>query len=208
MGEKGAVLAFYCAAAPSPRNVKRLTSKCKLASKIFTCANYATQSGREPVASCFVHEGQYPIHRQKHPQHSPGMYEFNERSAYPHPDDFRVMRPEYLDLEDGLFQATITIAPFKVTGKSATRAGARRAAIYEAVKTYRSYHPSYRLESPYPDEFVDSDNTTWRRVPSAQREQLGDYMFRDPEGEEDYTDIETMLLWDVRPALAEKEEED
>ena len=25
----------------------------------------------------------------------------NERSAYPHPGDFKVMRPEYTDLEDG-----------------------------------------------------------------------------------------------------------
>ena len=135
------------------------------------------------------------------------MYDFNERSAYPHPDDFRVMRPEYTEAEDETWEATITIAPFKVTGTSVTKAGARRAAIYEAVKTYRSYHPSYRIESPYPDEFVDRENMKWRRVPAAQREQLGDYQFIDSEGEEDYADIETMLIWDVRPAGQEEEEE-
>lgn len=134
--------------------------------------------------------------------------DFNERSAYPHPDDFKVMRPEYTELEDGYFQATITIAPFRVTGRSVTKAGARRAALYEAAKTYRSYHPSYRVESPYPDEFVDQEGIHWRRVPEMQREQLGDYVFIDEEGEEDYADIETMLLWDVRPAPVEAEEED
>ncbi|WP_457651337.1 hypothetical protein [Rhodocaloribacter sp.] len=133
--------------------------------------------------------------------------DFNERSAYPHPDDFKVMRPEYTELEDGFFQATITIAPFKVTGRSATKAGARRAAIYEAAKTYRSYHPSYRIESPYPDEFVDQEGMHWRRVSPSQREKLGDYVFVDAEGEEDYADIETMLMWDVRPAPVEEEAE-
>ncbi len=131
--------------------------------------------------------------------------DFNERSAYPHPDEFKVMRPEYTELEDGYFQATITIAPFKVTGRSTTKAGARRAAIYEAAKTYRSYHPSYRVESPYPEEFVDQEGIRWRRVPPSQREKLGDYVFVDEEGEEDYADIETMLLWDVRPAPVEEE---
>ncbi len=133
--------------------------------------------------------------------------DFNERSAYPHPDDFKVMRPEYTELEDGYFQATITIAPFKVTGRSVTKAGARRAAIYEAAKTYRSYHPSYRIESPYPDEFVDQEGMHWRRVSPMQREKLGDYVFVDEEGEEDYADIETMLMWDVRPAPVEEETE-
>ena len=127
------------------------------------------------------------------------MDEFNERSAYPHPDDFRVMRPEYTEAEDDTFEASITIAPFKVTGTSVTKAGARRAAIYEAVKTYRSYHPSFRIESPYPDQFMDAEGMKWRRIPAAQREQLGDYLFVDAEGEEDYADIETMLMWDVRP---------
>ncbi|QXD17211.1 hypothetical protein GQ464_010620 [Rhodocaloribacter litoris] len=134
--------------------------------------------------------------------------DFNERSAYPHPDEFTVMRPEYTELEDGYFQATITITPFRVTGRSVTKAGARRAALYEAAKTYRSYHPSYRVESPYPDEFVDQEGIHWRRVPEAQREQLGDYVFIDEDGEEDYADIETMLMWDVRPAPVEAEEED
>jgi hypothetical protein len=56
------------------------------------------------------------------------MQEYSERSAYPHPGDFKVMRPEYSELEDGQFQATITIAPFRVAGRSVTRARARRAA--------------------------------------------------------------------------------
>ncbi len=133
------------------------------------------------------------------------MNDFNERSAYPHPDDFKVMRPEYTEGEDELIQASITVAPFKVTGVSATKAGARRAALYEAAKTYRSYHPSYQVESPFPDEFTGRDGMKWRRVPPAKREQIGDYIFQDDEGEEDYIDIETMLLWDVRPEAEEEE---
>ncbi len=135
------------------------------------------------------------------------MYDLNERSAYPHPDDFKVMRPEYTEVEDGLFEASITIAPFKVEGRSITKAGARRAALYEASKTYRSYHPNYRLDNPYPDEFEDREGMKWRRIPQAQRDQFGDYIFTDPEGEEDYVDIETMLTWDVRPLPEEAEDE-
>lgn len=127
------------------------------------------------------------------------MRETAERSAYPSPGDFEVMRPEYVDLEDGTFQASITITPFRVTGTSATKAGARRAALYEAEKTYRSYHPSYKVRSPYPDNFVDQESVRWRRIPAAQREQLGDYQFIGEDGEEDFADLETMLLWDVRP---------
>ena len=52
------------------------------------------------------------------------MRDFDERSAYPHPEDFEVMRPEYTELEDGYFQASITVSPFRVTGKSATKPGA------------------------------------------------------------------------------------
>ena len=135
------------------------------------------------------------------------MSDFTERSAYPHPEDFKVMRPEYTDLEDGTFEASITVSPFKVTGQSATKAGARRAALYEAQKTYRSYHPSYRTENPFPDEFTDRDGQKWRRVPQHQRDQMGDYIFTDADGEEDYADIETMLVWDVRPEQAEADEE-
>ncbi|MEM1093104.1 MAG: hypothetical protein AAGJ10_00755 [Bacteroidota bacterium] len=128
------------------------------------------------------------------------MATYTERSAYPHPGDFKVMRPEYTELdEDGLYTASITIAPFKVVGKSATMAGARRAALYEADKTYRSYHPSYRVKSPFPEEFEDSEGVTWTRVPQVQRTMLGDYKFTDADGEEDYANIETMLLWGVRP---------
>ena len=128
------------------------------------------------------------------------MRDYSESSAYPHVDDFKVMRPEYSELEDGLFQATITIAPFKVIGRSATKAGARRAAIYESSKTYQSYHPSYKIQVPYPEEFTDQDGMKWERIPPNQRAKLGDYRFIDDEGEEDYADIENMLIWDVRPA--------
>ena len=130
------------------------------------------------------------------------MYD-NERSAYPHPSDFQVMRPEYTETEDGMVQASIIVSPFKVSGRSATKAGARRAALYEADKTYRNYHPSHRIASPFPDECTDHEGMTWKRVPPAQREQFGDYIFTDEEGEEDYVDIETMLMWDVRPAPAD-----
>lgn len=143
------------------------------------------------------------------------MSEFTERSAYPTPDDFRVMRPEYADPADyspedaeegteapdpdGLVRATIAIPPFRVTGESATKAGARRAALYEAEKTYRTYHPSYRVDSPFPEEFTDTDGTEWTRVPAAKRDKLGDYTFVTKDGEEDSSDIEAMLTWDVRP---------
>ena len=130
--------------------------------------------------------------------------DFNERSAYPHPDDFKVMRPEYVDLEDGFFQASITITPFKVVGRSVSMPGARRAAIYEACKTYRSYHPSYRIESPYPDVFQDEEGQGWKRLTGLMREKNGDYAFTDADGEEDYTDIEQMLSWDVRPQVEEE----
>lgn len=129
------------------------------------------------------------------------MTDFSERSAYPSPEDFKVMRPEYSDPaeEGGYVRATINITPFRVVGESITRAGARRAALYEAQKTYRSYHASYRLQCPFPDEFKDTDGQLWKRVPLSQRDRLGDYMFTTEDGEEDYANIETMLVWDVRP---------
>lgn len=135
----------------------------------------------------------------------------DERSAYPHPDDFKVMRPEYTDLspeeedeEAKEWQAAIIIAPFKVTGRSVSKAGARRAALYEAAKTYRSYHPSHRIASPYPEAFTDRDGTRWTRVKATQRAELGDYAFvLDGDDEEDYADIEQMLSWDVRPEADE-----
>ena len=127
------------------------------------------------------------------------MDAFNERSAYPHPDEFKVMRPEYTEEEeDGLSRAVITIAPFKVAGESATRPGARRAALYKAEEVYREYHPSYVIKSPFPDSFTDQSGTTWSRLPAHQHE-LGHYEFTDADGS-DYTDIESMLLWDVRVA--------
>lgn len=130
----------------------------------------------------------------------------DERSAYPHPDDFKVMRPEYTELETGEVQASIIIAPFRVSGRSTSRPGARRAALYEAAQTYRNYHPSYRIESPFPEEFVDREGTKWTRVKASQRSTLGDYAFLlEGDDEEDYADIEQMLAWDVRPALEEEE---
>ncbi len=131
------------------------------------------------------------------------MRDYSESSAYPHVDDFKVMRPEYIELEDGLFQATDTIAPFKVVGRSATKAGARRAAIYESAKTYRSYHPSYRINLPFPETFKDREGMRWELVSPMQRNKLGDYRFIGDGDEEDFADIETMLLWDIRPAPAE-----
>lgn len=128
------------------------------------------------------------------------MSDFNERSAYPSPDDFEVMRPEYEELEDGTFEASITITPFRVAGISSTKAGARRAALYEAEKTYRNYHPTYRVRIPFPDSFMDQEGMKWKQIPQQQREEMGDYRFTDPDGEEDFADVETMLLWDVRPA--------
>ena len=121
-----------------------------------------------------------------------------ERSAYPHPDDFKVMRPEYEESEDdGSWTADINLAPFKVTGVSSTKAGARRAALYEACKVYRSYHPNYKIKSPYPESFKDQTGTQWEQVNPMMRRTVGDYKFEDEEGE-DYADIETMLLWDIR----------
>ncbi len=131
------------------------------------------------------------------------MIDQNERSAYPHPEDFKVMRPEYVEQEDGYFQSSITITPFRVSGRSATKPGARRAALYEAEKTYRSYHPSYRVKSPFPDAFVDQEGMQWKRNSPIRREKFGDYAFVDADGEEDYADIEQMLLWDVRPVPQE-----
>lgn len=130
-----------------------------------------------------------------------------DASAYPEPEDFAVKRPSYREKDDGMFQATIEVASFRVNGESATKAGARRAALYEAKKTYHSYHPSYKVENPYPDEFVDRQGMEWRRVPRHKRDQLGDYIFVDDQGEEDYVDIETMLLWDVRPAEVKEQSE-
>ena len=130
----------------------------------------------------------------------------DESSAYPEPSDFEVMRPSYHENDDGFVTARIEISPFSVQGESRTRAGARRAAIHEARKTYHSYHPSYDVESPYPDHFVDRQGAEWHRLPPFERSTYGDYKFVNDYGgddeeavEEDYADIETMLMWDVRP---------
>lgn len=134
------------------------------------------------------------------------MQEFQERSAYPHPEEFEVMRPEYGEAEDGYFQAVIIVAPFTVRGRSVSKAGARRAALYEAEQTYRSYHPSYRVRNPFPESFVDREGVEWRRIPTSKRAEMGDYIFVDADGEEDYADIDNMLSWDVRPAVDEAQD--
>lgn len=130
------------------------------------------------------------------------MPDQNARSAYPHPGDFAVMRPEYHQQDDGFWQATINVSPFRVKGESASKPGARRAALYEAEKTYRNYHPSHSVNNPFPEEFTDGEGIEWKRTSPQRRGELGDYIFEDAYGEEDYVDIETMLLWDVRPAAA------
>jgi hypothetical protein len=130
----------------------------------------------------------------------------NESSAFPEPEDFEVMRPSYHEKDNGFFEATISISPFSVSGESSTKAGARRAALYEAEKTYHSYHPSYDVKNPYPEHFVDRQGMEWHRVPPFERSTYGDYKFIDERGDEDYVDIDTMLTWDVRP-VEEIEEE-
>ncbi|MFO8099991.1 MAG: hypothetical protein R6T83_10290 [Salinibacter sp.] len=136
-----------------------------------------------------------------------------ESSAYPEPNDFEVMRPSYHEDENGFVTARITISPFTVEGESQTKAGARRAALYEARKTYASYHPSYDEENPYPEHFMDRQGAEWERLPPFERTTYGDYRFVNDYGsedeeavEEDYADIETMLMWDVRPAEVVEED--
>ncbi len=130
------------------------------------------------------------------------MVDFDERSAYPKPLDFEVMRPEYEETEDGTVIATITVTPFEVTGSSVSEPGARRSAIYQAHKTYKTYHPNYEVPSPFPDEFHDQEGILWQRLSPMARTMLGDYSFTDPDGEEDYANIEQMLIWDVRPNVS------
>ena len=132
-------------------------------------------------------------------QQNIAMIEFDERSAYPLPNDFEVTRPEYEEQEHGSVRAIITVSPFEVTGVSAWPPGARRAALHQAHKTYRSYHPSYEVPSPFPDEFTDQEGVEWKRVPGSDYTAEGDYVFMQDE-EEDYADIDQMLMWDVRPA--------
>lgn len=132
---------------------------------------------------------------------------YNESSAYPHPDEFAVRRPDYFEQDDGFYRAVIELSPFKVSGQSRSKPSARRAALYEAEKTYRSHHPSYKIKNPFPEEFTDREGVEWKRVPRAKRNQMGDYTFVGPDDEEDYVDIETMLMWDIRPAEAETVEE-
>jgi len=47
----------------------------------------------------------------------------------------------------------------------------------------------------------------WHRLPPFERGTYGDYKFVDDQGEEDYVDIDTMLLWDVRPETILEAEE-
>lgn len=127
-------------------------------------------------------------------------HDYADASAYPHPEDFEVMRPDFYEEDDGFIKAVINVSPFSVEGRSMTKPGARRAALYEAEKTYGNYHPSYRVRNPFPEAFVDQQGMTWRRIPAHQRSQFGDYRFKGEEDEEeDFADIEQMLMWDVRP---------
>ena len=128
------------------------------------------------------------------------MFDSEDRSAYPKPLEFEVMRPEYEEQEDGTITATITVSAFVVSGESTTEPGARRAALYQAHQTYRSYHPAYVVPSPFPDEFTDQDGVAWQRMSPMARASTGDYRFTDPEGFDDFADLEQMLAWDVRPA--------
>ena len=128
-----------------------------------------------------------------------------EHSAYPHPEEFQVMRPEYHEQEDGYWRAVIQVMDFKVSGVSGTKPGARRAALYQAEQTYRNYHPRYRVQNPYPDRFTDREGQKWERVPQRERHQAGDYRVLDTYGDEDYANIEDMLMWDIRPGEPEAE---
>ena len=117
------------------------------------------------------------------------------------------MRPDYYEQDDGFFRAVINISPFKVVGQSQSKPGARRAALYEAEKEYRSHHPSYQVRNPFPESFTDREGVSWRRVPRSKRQKMGDYIFvGNEEEEEDYVDIETMLMWDIRPIEKEASE--
>ena len=57
------------------------------------------------------------------------------------------------------------------------------------------------------DAFEDENGTRWARVPEHQRTRLGDYTFTDEDGD-DSTDIEQMLMWDVRPVSTVESEDD
>jgi len=138
----------------------------------------------------------------------------DQSSAYPEPSDFEVKRPDYHEDDSGFVTARITISPFTVEGESQTKAGARRAALYEAEKTYASYHPNYDERDPFPDHFRDRQGAEWERLPPFERTTYGDFKFvntyedEDEEVvEEDYADVETMLLWDVRPEEVVEEDE-
>ena len=74
-------------------------------------------------------------------------------------------------------------------------------------KTYRPSHPSYRIKNPFPDEFVDQEGIQWKRIPAMRRHNTGDYLFISEDDEEDYTDFEQMLMWDVRPVEQTTEED-
>ncbi len=96
-------------------------------------------------------------------------------------------------------EASIFVAPYRVVGQSLTRPGARRAAVYQAHQTYKHYNPSYRVPCPFPDEFADQEDVSWKRMSTIMRATTGDYRFTDLDGEYDYASIEQMLTWDVRP---------
>ncbi len=65
-------------------------------------------------------------------------------------------------MEAGTIQAMIDLTPLWAAGMSSTRTGARCAVLYQAHKTYKSYHPSYVVPSPFPDSFTDQRDLTWK----------------------------------------------
>ena len=77
------------------------------------------------------------------------MREFYERSAYPKPLDFEVMRPEYEEHDDGTVTATITVTPFEVQGSSVTEPGARRRPSMKRTKPTRPTTPVTKFRAPF-----------------------------------------------------------
>ncbi len=177
------------------------TSSVNIVDKFHTIAQSLTCN---PQSTVNRHEPRQADFRLRVSNQTRSMEHFDERSAYPKPLDFEVMRPEYEVDDDGSVSATITVSPFVVNGTSATEPGARRAAIYEAHKKYKDYHPSYEIPSPFPDEFTEENGTQWKRLSPMALSIRGDYAFVDSDGEEDYAKIEQMLMWDVRPASSDE----
>ena len=104
---------------------------------------------------------------------------------------------------DFLLQATVpTTGAFSL---SVDVGGNRRDSQYRSNGVYirNLAIPGVYSYANYTEPPISTDYREKRAVNSlyAQaRGAYGDYLFVDQEGEEDYADIETMLMWDVRPA--------